>query len=458
MADLDRLTSLLHRLHEDGRTREDLPLYLTESGYQTSPPDPTWDVSLADQARWLPEAEQIARRQPSLRSVSQFLVRDLPSGRGPSLRIRWRDYQSGLRFEDGRAKPARASFALGLVAHRASPGRVAFWGLVRPGAGRRAVRIAVREPDGRWRTIGRARTGLDGTVAMTIAIDPARTFRLESEGAPAPRSPARADRRRPSALALRDYDDNTFRFSGGLAPNRSPVAEDQSLTAAQGGSLALTLSATDEDGDTLTYAVADAPEHGALTRHGQRADVHARRRLQRAGHVRLHGERRHERARRGAHHDRGHAGACRRAGPAGRPYRRVPRRRGSRRLPRGRADARQRAPDRQPRAPDRPGGAHARPGAGDDRRGRADGRADGHRRRRQLQGPRRAARPARRARAALPGAHRRAEIAQPAPDAPLGHDERGAARRPDRHPRARRARRQAAAAPVRRAPWTRARL
>ncbi len=63
----------------------------------------------------------------------------------------------------------------------------------------------------------------------------------------------------------RDYDDNTFRFSGGLAPNRSPVAEDQSLTVAQGGSLPITLAASDEDGDALTYAVADSPLHGTLS-------------------------------------------------------------------------------------------------------------------------------------------------------------------------------------------------
>ena len=69
----------------------------------------------------------------------------------------------------------------------------------------------------------------------------------------------------------RDYDDNTFRFSGGLAPNRSPVAADQSLTVAQGGSLPITLAATDEDGDPLTYAVADSPLHGTLT--GTGADL-----------------------------------------------------------------------------------------------------------------------------------------------------------------------------------------
>jgi hypothetical protein len=182
MADLDRLTSLLHRLHEAGRTRSDLPLYLTESGYQTAPPDPTRDVTLADQARWLPEGERIARRQPSLRSVAQFLVRDLPERPGPTARIRWRDYQSGLRFEDGRPKPAHASFALSLVAHRAGPSRVAFWGLVRPGTGRRAAQIAVLEADGRWRAIARPRTEPDGTLRATVSVDAGRTFRLQSAG------------------------------------------------------------------------------------------------------------------------------------------------------------------------------------------------------------------------------------------------------------------------------------
>jgi len=187
MADLGRLTSLLHSLHEAGRTRADLPLYLTESGYQTAPPDPTWDVTLADQARWLPEAEEIARRQPTLRSVAQFLVRDLPERPGPSERVRWRDYQSGLRFEDGAAKPAHASFARSLVAHRApQPARVDFWGLVRPGAGRRPARISVLEPDGRWRAIARLRTQLDGTLRAKVAIDPSRTFRLESAGRTGP--------------------------------------------------------------------------------------------------------------------------------------------------------------------------------------------------------------------------------------------------------------------------------
>jgi len=180
MADLDRLESLLRRLHAAGRTRRDLPLYLTEAGYQTTPPDPTQTVGVADQARWLAEAEQIARRQPSLRSVAQFLVRDLPQRPGASARVRWGDYQSGLRYVDGRPKPAHASFALVLVARRAGTGRVRFWGLVRPGSGHRGARVAVLEPSGAWHEIARRRTHADGTFALSAAVDPSRTFRLRS--------------------------------------------------------------------------------------------------------------------------------------------------------------------------------------------------------------------------------------------------------------------------------------
>jgi hypothetical protein len=63
----------------------------------------------------------------------------------------------------------------------------------------------------------------------------------------------------------RDYDDNVFRFSGGLAPNRVPTADDQALTVAQGGSLPITLTGSDPDGDVLTFTLVDQPLHGALT-------------------------------------------------------------------------------------------------------------------------------------------------------------------------------------------------
>jgi hypothetical protein len=66
----------------------------------------------------------------------------------------------------------------------------------------------------------------------------------------------------------RDYDDNVFRFTGGLAPNRAPVAEDAAVTVAQDGTVAVTLAASDPDGDPLTFSVTDPPLHGVLTGSG----------------------------------------------------------------------------------------------------------------------------------------------------------------------------------------------
>jgi hypothetical protein len=63
----------------------------------------------------------------------------------------------------------------------------------------------------------------------------------------------------------RDYDDNVFRFSGGLAPNRSPVADDQALTVAQGGSLPITLTGSDPDGDPLAFSIVEDPHEGTLS-------------------------------------------------------------------------------------------------------------------------------------------------------------------------------------------------
>lgn len=174
MGDLDRLTEALHRLYLQGRFERDLPVYITEYGDQTNPPDPTWDITPADQAQRLAEGERIARSNPRVRSVSQFLVRDLPERPGDDLRTRWRDYQSGLFFADGRPKPARAAFALPLTARRVGPARVAFWGLVRPDTTpptRRPVRILSG-----GRVIAALRTAADGTFATTVAADPTATF------------------------------------------------------------------------------------------------------------------------------------------------------------------------------------------------------------------------------------------------------------------------------------------
>jgi uncharacterized membrane protein len=172
MADVGRLIAALHQLR--GRFQHDLPLYLTEMGDQTNPPDPTWHITPEDQARRLGEAEELARSHPEVRSTAQFLIEDLGKQPGPHP---WRDFQSGLRFADGRPKPALAAFALPLTVHRAGADRVTLWGLVRPGSGSRHATVTAG-----GRIVADLSTRADGTFTATVEADPDATFVLHADG------------------------------------------------------------------------------------------------------------------------------------------------------------------------------------------------------------------------------------------------------------------------------------
>ena len=50
-----------------------------------------------------------------------------------------------------------------------------------------------------------------------------------------------------------------------LTPNEPPVAEDQSVTTNEETPVSITLTATDPDGDTLTYSIVSGPSNGMLT-------------------------------------------------------------------------------------------------------------------------------------------------------------------------------------------------
>jgi hypothetical protein len=126
---LVRILDAARRYHRvDGR----LPIWYTEFGYQTLPPDPYRGVSLKRQAAWDVRAEYVAYRDRRVLSFNQFLLRDTaPVSEYPaSDRRYWSTYQTGLRFADGRAKPALAAYRLPFL--RLRHGR--FWGMVRPGA------------------------------------------------------------------------------------------------------------------------------------------------------------------------------------------------------------------------------------------------------------------------------------------------------------------------------------
>jgi hypothetical protein len=145
-----RLGRYLDRAARAGRMPLDLPIYNTEFGLQSNPPDPTVSTSLARQAALINEKEELSYRYPRLRSYSQYLMYDdPPRPEGIDERAVWSGFQTGLRFTDGARKPAWAAFKLPIVVHTSRPNRVLVWGRVRPGDGKRLVRLDMRR-GGAW--------------------------------------------------------------------------------------------------------------------------------------------------------------------------------------------------------------------------------------------------------------------------------------------------------------------
>jgi hypothetical protein len=143
---LGRLTTWLNRGAARGRIPRGLPVYLTEFGFQTNPPDRLSGVSLGRQARWLNEADWIAYRNSRVASVAQYELRDDPAVSS---------FNTGLRFRDGRAKPGLAAYRIPIwvTAGRRST-RV--WGQIRPAPQGvpQQVEVQYRTASGRtWQTL-----------------------------------------------------------------------------------------------------------------------------------------------------------------------------------------------------------------------------------------------------------------------------------------------------------------
>jgi len=96
LGNIDVLERELARIY-----RRQVPLWLTEYGYQTNPPDRLFGVSPTKQAAYLTQAVSIARRDPRIDVMLWFLLRDERETE------RW---QSGLVTASGKRKPSFTAF------------------------------------------------------------------------------------------------------------------------------------------------------------------------------------------------------------------------------------------------------------------------------------------------------------------------------------------------------------
>ena len=122
------------------------PIWLTEYGYQTNPPDAFLGVPLKRQATMLSLAAMRAWRLPRVTMLFQYLYRDEPE---------LSRFQSGLVFADDRWKPSLQGFRLPFAQMgRRRAGRSSGVRSAAAGPGRKTYRLEVLQKN-RWKPIGR---------------------------------------------------------------------------------------------------------------------------------------------------------------------------------------------------------------------------------------------------------------------------------------------------------------
>jgi hypothetical protein len=156
-ADLPKLERALDRVQRDYGSRRRFPLYSTEYGFDTRPPQPINAVSPSTQATYLNQAEYMAWRDPRVQTLSQYLLQD--AARAPN--YLFSAFTSGLIYQDGAHKPSYAAYRMPIWlpktnAHRGRSLEV--WGCVRPS------KLYPAQP------VPNVQIQLNGSTVRTVAI------------------------------------------------------------------------------------------------------------------------------------------------------------------------------------------------------------------------------------------------------------------------------------------------
>src|SRR4051812_25388737 len=122
---LSRVTKVVDRLRARHRLAgaRHVPLWLTEFGVQTDPPDFLFGSPIKRVPTYLGMSERLAMRNSRVYSYSQYPLVDDRTTSG---------FQSGLRFNNGNAKPGiYTEYKLPIFVRRSGRSAVSFWGGVR---------------------------------------------------------------------------------------------------------------------------------------------------------------------------------------------------------------------------------------------------------------------------------------------------------------------------------------
>ena len=178
---LTRLHRLMDRAARLGRIPRGRGVYITEFGFQSSPPDRLVRIGLGRHAAAINEAERLFFGDRRIKATAQYELFDPPSAR---------EFNTGLRLRGGRRKPAWEAFRMPLTVSRLSADLVEVWGAARPATSRVAVDVSASAGGGFTR-VARPRT------------NPAGYFRIRLRRSGAARLSFRTRWRSPAGVLMR---------------------------------------------------------------------------------------------------------------------------------------------------------------------------------------------------------------------------------------------------------------
>jgi hypothetical protein len=175
LVSLPHLETALDRIFGAYGQKRQIPIYLTEYGYETNPPNPFRDVTLKQQAAYLDEAQYMASQDPRVRSMSQFLLRDSPPNTAAPVGsvAYWATFQTGIEFDNGVRKPAFAAYRLPIWipgGSGAGGGRITVWGMIRPAAGSAHAVLQWRGASGGFRSLSTVAVGVLKTFTASVSV------------------------------------------------------------------------------------------------------------------------------------------------------------------------------------------------------------------------------------------------------------------------------------------------
>jgi hypothetical protein len=153
---LSRVTRLLDRLQARHRLAgpRRIPLWLTEFGVQTDPPDYLFGAPIKRVPTYMGMSERLAYRNPRVLSYSQYPLVDDHGLSG---------FQSGLRFTSGKAKPGvYGEYRLPIFVRKLGRSRVDWFGGARVATGGRVALYSRVGSKGKWKQIGTAQLNSRG--------------------------------------------------------------------------------------------------------------------------------------------------------------------------------------------------------------------------------------------------------------------------------------------------------